>query len=212
MGPWLFSRGKPIAEGTLTTTNSRQWGRGFSAAERRECYDHAHNQAMLQLGRGFSAAESTVRNGKNAGNRMLQLGRGFSAAESLCRAVSARDYRSFNWAAAFQPRKGPMRPQESMCQCPLQLGRGFSAAESTANLDFRANSVSLQLGRGFSAAESMQAANQLIPGHDASIGPRLFSRGKLPVLVGPKAHRYASIGPRLFSRGKRTTGHVHPST
>ena len=57
------------------------------------------------------------------------------------------------------------------------------------------------MGRGFSAAESA-SHTAIFYGGDASIGPRLFSRGKHHDARDYLHDRAASIGPRLFSRGK----------
>ena len=64
----------------------------------------------------------------------------------------------------------------------------------------------LQLGRGFSAAERSASANRDPMKYPASIGPRLFSRGKARWQKDVDIAMNASIGPRLFSRGKRTCG------
>ena len=85
--------------------------------------------------------------------------------------------RSFNGAAAFQPRKVPILLQYRICssasmgprlfsrgkyilfrlftwQWVLQWGRGFSAAESRLGAHVVCGAPLLQWGRGFSAAES----------------------------------------------------------
>ena len=59
----------------------------------------------------------------------------------------------------------------------------------------------LQLGRGFSAAEST-LPDGTEAALTASIGPRLFSRGKDVSRLRGGVRHAASIGPRLFSRGK----------
>ena len=109
----------------------------------------------------------------------------------------------------------------------LQLGRGFSAAESNNQAIDTTDQTRLQLGRGFSAAERQPLATGSPLWVWASIGPRLFSRGKvvaqLLIILLSRCFNWAaafqprkamqggyirmsvftaSIGPRLFSRGK----------
>ena len=84
----------------------------------------------------------------------------------------------------------------------LQWGRGFSAAESQSRISNYLLRIVLQWGRGFSAAESRAA---LVLPHVTtytSMGPRLFSRGKLLCDGMIVCNFTASMGPRLFSRGK----------
>ena len=85
----------------------------------------------------------------------LQWGRGFSAAESGMRVVQGRGV------------------------CVLQWGRGFSAAESKQIPSWVSHTMKLQWGRGFSAAERADVQAYLKMALGASMGPRLFSRGKL---------------------------------
>ena len=180
IGPRLFSRGKPIyGIGVWRVYRASIGPRLFSRGKH-------DNRAVfvghgpLQLGRGFSAAESipsphTVSKPKAAsiGPRLfsrgklpeavlmvvsvgLQLGRGFSAAESVNTVACLLRYGM------------------------LQLGRGFSAAESPRSRSRFSGRTVLQLGRGFSAAERRTGLSQGNKEYEASIGPRLFSRGKLP--------------------------------
>jgi len=44
---------------------------------------------------------------------------------------------------------------------------------------------------------------------NASMGPRLFSRGKAVVVQAGTTNSDASMGPRLFSRGKQRRRRVH---
>ena len=82
MVPRLFSRGKPIPHPSMLHPGRLQWCRGFSAAER---YPWRFLQGYM---------------------RGLQWCRGFSAAESHIHPIALPGFRSFNGAAAFQPRKG----------------------------------------------------------------------------------------------------------
>ena len=135
---------------------------------------------LLQWGRGSSAAEGILKRLDDVLEDRLQWGRGSSAAEgwpptspSRCRASS------FNGAAALQPRKGrvgglqdqrvarfngaaALQPRkEWLIQCDgyrvfaLQWGRGSSAAEGRAVVQVQQHRVGV-----------------------ASMGPRLFSRGR----------------------------------
>ena len=65
----------------------------------------------------------------------------------------------------------------------------------------------LQWGLGFSAEESEMTARGWTGHESASMGPRLFSRGKSIDIDIPLAYQVASMGPRLFSRGKGNSGH-----
>ena len=85
--------------------------------------------------------------------------------------------RCFNWAAAFQPRKDVVCNINSMEQCCFNWAAAF------------------QPRKGGRAPRRAQNSG-------ASIGPRLFSRGKLLVPRLGRRTGEASIGPRLFSRGK----------
>ena len=105
IGPRLFSRGKPGPVTTYSFAEALQLGRGFSAAESRLDGVGGPWHEPLQLGRGFSAAESAIATPLRALKAPLQLGRGFSAAERLLWMPGAERQTSFNWAAAFQPRK-----------------------------------------------------------------------------------------------------------
>src|SRR5438552_10640870 len=84
-----------------------QWGRGF-------CRGKIHPPVLLRNIGGASMGPRLFSRGKVhvvAPQRwpyLLQWGRGFSAAESCpSRPISTSTTKSFNGAAAFQPRKGP---------------------------------------------------------------------------------------------------------
>jgi len=63
----------------------------------------------------------------------------------------------------------------------------------------------LQWGRGFSAAEGLTVAQAIAIVEEASMGPRLFSRGRALRNEGERLRISASMGPRLFSRGRKAT-------
>ena len=91
-----------------------------------------------------------------------------------------------------------------MHELALQWGRGFSAAESSAARRSRRR----QYGRfnGAAAFQPRKAAADRARAAStdaASMGPRLFSRGKRIATADDLGQRrHASMGPRLFSRGK----------
>ena len=110
--------------------------------------------------------------------------------------------RRFNGAAALQPRKVESGRRIWPTPPELQWGRGFGAAESGHKdlLDLlttpRFNgAAALQPRKGAMRLEAkLEAA--------ASMGPRLWSRGKLRSERVSGVPLAASMGPRLWSRGK----------
>ena len=181
IGPRLFSRGKQSRHTQTTRSTLASIGpRLFSRGKTFKSNDKPVNIRVLQLGRGFSAAESPGSNPSIRMTRKASIGpRLFSRGKlglavimlwPIFASIGPRLFSrgkprihfqgaitppaSFNWAAAFQPRKVSVRNTNSRTVSVLQLGRGFSAAESTnAEITVR-GTVPLQLGRGFSAAES----------------------------------------------------------
>ena len=130
MGPRLFSRGRRHAETLYCGCVELQWGRGSSAAEGTRTLTGCSICRTLQWGRGSSAAEGVAdpvrrlpgvrasmgprlfSRGRSLGQREakastpLQWGRGSSAAEGRPASGACRfARRSFNGAAALQPRK-----------------------------------------------------------------------------------------------------------
>ena len=135
--------------------------------------------------------------------QQLQWGRGSSAAEGA------------GWRST-RPASGS-----------LQWGRGSSAAEGLATAPPIFQGSQLQWGRGSSAAEGEIPAALVREEPDASMGPRLFSRGRERMRFRQPFCRFrfngaaalqprkvqcgawparvgvpASMGPRLFSRGR----------
>ena len=132
----------------------------------------------LQLGRGFSAAERTGATVKAYAPYELQLGRGFSAAERYAVDVQTTGVCGrFNWAAAFQPRKVSDVDRKTTARLKLQLGRGFSAAESMLHRQPSYPAQCFNWAAAFQPRKAGAAANATAA-LLASIGPRLFSRGK----------------------------------
>ena len=190
MGPRLFSRGRLAADVALTLPGQQlQWGRGSSAAEGAGWRSTRPASGSLQWGRGSSAAEGSrtrqqhyrlerfngaaaLQPRKGRASRApirspveLQWGRGSSAADGMEFCPLRCNFGSFNGAAALQPRKGRYPPPWSAKNQTLQWGRGSSAAEGNV----------------------CGSANHFVD--SASMGPRLFSRGRfnaergLPVSV-----------------------------
>jgi len=180
MGPRLFSRGKEArAAGAASPAAALQWGRGCSAAERVGADCIGADKLKLQWGRGCSAAESFPP-GPPWGPRRT----------------------GFNGAAAVQPRKGALPANGGRGAPMLQWGRGCSAAEREGGL---LNGAAYPSFNGAAAVQPRKehfAKNSLICCM-ASMGPRLFSRGKNRGRTMRECLNWASMGPRLFSRGKR---------
>ena len=137
------------------------------------------------------------------------------------------------WAArwpawAFHPRTGRRHVGNDDDGTPAtQLGTP-NQAQAMARPSLRAAPVAeLQWGRDFSAAEGVICVTQSRQPALASMGPRLFSRGRLLMPLMPPIDRFcfngaatfqprkgrdqqlprqllrvASMGPRLFSRGR----------
>jgi len=201
MGPRLFSRGKSGLAGASMGHRPLQWGRGCSAAERLNgrrlvhAWQGFNGAAAVQPRKDYCQHEDCTWKLASMGPRLfsrgklppppsvsytipLQWGRGCSAAERPAQADRHRGgLRSFNGAAAVQPRK-----DDALSVIVAKRSR-------------------LQWGRGCSAAERRRPALRQQPA-DASMGPRLFSRGKIHAVVSRDQLALASMGPRLFSRGK----------
>ncbi len=203
MGPRLFSRGRGEADVNHVLCDTLQWGRGSSAAEgkplaltparlhsfngaaalqpRKDGIASGHRCGLgpLQWGRGSSAAEGSAATSKTRGS-----GTCFNGAAALQprkeSGAKGRGCRKscFNGAAALQPRKAPTT---SGVTCPTTGFNGAAALQPRkveAMRRQRPSSDALQWGRGSSAAEGgrdlLVGLGQIL----ASMGPRLFSRGR----------------------------------
>src|SRR3990172_564718 len=89
---------------------------------------------------------------------------------------------------------------------PLQWGRGFSAAERGANVTNRGQESAASMGPRLFSRGKQYVKDQTEAVCLASMGPRLFSRGKDVGAALAEIRDRASMGPRLFSRGKETCG------
>ena len=189
--------------------------------------------ATLQWGRGCSAAEGRPQMLMAVTHEWLQWGRGCSAAEGRC--VALHRHQPFD--ASMGPRLFS-RGRDAGTDCGRRRGRGFNGAAAVQPRKARRASVlasnrcPLQWGRGCSAAEGWEKPYICLVGGRASMGPRLFSRGRpggagrrggrparfngaaavQPRKVGPRALAMirvgaASMGPRLFSRGRPVVTH-----
>ena len=181
-----------------------QWGRGSSAAEITRALSTMHDQSVLQWGRGSSAAEMTNMWSSTSGVYCpLQWGRGSSAAEMrFSKPASVTWVQGFNGAAALQPRKSfHLQPERELDE-RLQWGRGSSAAEIEWPQYFLSVEGEASMGPRLFSRGNGVPADQTVSLFVASMGPRLFSRGNHSQrgrIVNGEYH--ASMGPRLFSRG-----------
>ena len=124
----------------------------------------------------------------------------FSRGKYHARPAHPMRNRCFNGAAAFQPRK--VFPGPKLNGNPgLQWGRGFSAAESIRVLIY-AGSYRCFNGAAAFQPRKVTSASTGAMSATASMGPRLFSRGKDDKYLHIVQAIEASMGPRLFSRGK----------
>ena len=139
----------------------------------------------------FSRGNSGERSGRELA-RLASMGpRLFSRGNAQAARAPVLRRRGFNGAAAFQPRKCGVPWVHPAILYTLQWGRGFSAAE---------------IGLHLNGDEALW---------DASMGPRLFSRGNefFPARDFPIAARFngaAAFPPRKFvapdSQGTPETG------
>jgi len=258
MGPRLFSRGKVMNLASVTESKLLQWGRGCSAAERVGRRPLLPFLRKLQWGRGCSAAESSTHDVARVGTQRasmgprlfsrgkvgyvgddrrtgpLQWGRGCSAAESAAGAVRNGGL----VRASMGPRlfsRGKSMPRDSA----RQTWTCFNGAAAVQPRKAHRASRSSSTRSGFNGAAAVQPRKVPIVGiavresRLASMGPRLFSRGKnhSPMLhpplfsfngaaaVQPRkgavvdvvlGGSQASMGPRLFSRGKEVRHQAFP--
>ena len=217
MGPRLFSRGMLVsAARTPIWPASLQWGRGCSAAEcgcasgcrrkRPGCFNGAAAvqprnagesitvslvEQTLQWGRGCSAAECLHQHQLCVGRLLASMGpRLFSRGMDGRFVLRIQAEYGFNGAAAVQPRNGCLGFLKINLLGLLQWGRGCSAAECARKAAFVLLLETLQWGRGCSAAEWTAKRGPFPTSGNASMGPRLFSRGmsallhQTPTIVG----------------------------
>ena len=203
MGPRLFSRGR----GGLAVYKTSEWlasmGPRLFSRGRVTNTPTALSAGALQWGRGSSAAE----------------GQGQQGTDTLPGGASMGP-RLFS-----RGRYGVLPATVQFWE--LQWGRGSSAAEGLATAPPIFQGSQLQWGRGSSAAEGEIPAALVREEPDASMGPRLFSRGRERMRFRQPFCRFrfngaaalqprkvqcgawparvgvpASMGPRLFSRGR----------
>ena len=162
----------------------------------------------------------------------LQWGRGSSAAEGRSTWTAGNRTTSFNGAAALQPRKAGRGWTSPVPIAGLQWGRGSSAAEGHSVLVLPLTASCFN-GAAALQPRKAQGVELGLRHRCASMGPRLFSRGRVRVCNQVPLERQllqwgrgssaaegcdwhaagctaecASMGPRLFSRGR---GRKHTS-
>ena len=240
MGPRLFSRGRRHAETLYCGCVELQWGRGSSAAEGTRTLTGCSICRTLQWGRGSSAAEGVAdpvrrlpgvrasmgprlfSRGRSLGQREakastpLQWGRGSSAAEGRPASGACRfARRSFNGAAALQPRKASWeRP-------PSGIPAGFNGAAALQPRKAAGESVAAGKDKSFNGAAALQPRKGVPLCRFSSIGWVLLQWGRGSSAaegtyrVHLRVRSAASMGPRLFSRGRmvrRRTAVSSPSS
>ncbi len=108
----------------------------------------------------------------------------------------------FNGAATWKSRKAtnwnPHGPRPSK----LQWGRDLEVAERTPNSVAASLTVNASMGPRLGSRGKVHVSLAVATIKIASMGPRLGSRGKGPVYLRPLVSEVASMGPRLGSRGK----------
>ena len=182
MGPRLFNRGKEFGGGPIDYgTYPLQWGRGYSTAERRWRGDirqstcKRFNGAAVIQPRKVAAWKAGAMIGYDASMGPRLFNRGKTAPENR-RGLSMPT--GFNGAAVIQPRKVPPKPKR---RSPWTCFNGAAV---------------IQPRKG--SWEQSRSVHQCA----ASMGPRLFNRGKPVMVHHPGMVHAASMGPRLFNRGK----------
>ena len=202
MGPRPDGRGKssPMTC-TSSTRNTRQWGRGQTAAERIWRGIATPSGRKRQWGRGQTAAESRDRNGHDHVARLASMGPRPDG-RGKTRLVAARAWPArVNGAAARRPRKVP-----SVGGC---AGRAISVNGAAAR---RPRKVAYGAAGGVASLASMgprpdgrgkpHPSRRRMRGPRASMGPRPDGRGKLGGVPRMPAGVVASMGPRPDGRGK----------
>src|SRR3990172_6644229 len=181
MGPRMFIRGNKVAETRLTSSAGGFNGAADVHPRKRAATDGHPNTTVLQWGRGCSSAETLYRVAMLPRFAGLQWGRGCSSAET------------------------GVAPGILQVDAELQWGRGCSSAETAVGKSIVEDSLLLQWGRGCSSAETrasrriaqrwkrFNGAADVHPRKQdvydafcrralvASMGPRMFIRGNLPV-------------------------------
>ena len=202
MGPRLFSRGEFMLAAAPAHADTLQWGRGFSAAERRTrrrgCATTAsfNGAAAFQPRRDRGVRLDRRPRRASMGPRLFSRGEGRAGSIRRKRIGASMGPRLFSRGEFKSPKKYVKAPEASMgprlfsrgethgdatvseLREALQWGRGFSAAERIELMDDLRRTYALQWGRGFSAAESVFSIRTVYGHTRASMGPRLFSRGE----------------------------------
>ena len=184
MGPRLFSRGRTSRAPYVTGPIHASMGPRLFSRGRRLTQRLTFPSSLASMGpRLFSRGRLRGRHGPHHDRLTLQWGRGSSAAEGSFVIL--------------------LESPENV----LQWGRGSSAAEGKKLVSYVAGSAPLQWGRGSSAAEGRGPADHLQGRHPASMGPRLFSRGRAAVVSTPEVvvtsfNGAADLQPRKGPKGQ----------
>ena len=179
MGPRPNGRGKlPLIGLPSDGPPERQWGRGQTAAERREPWNCAYCRSSVN-----GAAAKRPRKATRPARR-------FSRSSGV------------NGAAAKRPRKEDAGAVVAPAKVVRQWGRGQTAAESAEMTPNRVGGAASMgprpNGRGKRGAGAARPERK-----HASMGPRPNGRGKHQPLCGAGALNQASMGPRPNGRGKK---------
>ncbi len=204
MGPRLGSRGKDRGGSRKGKVLVLQWGRDLEVAE----------SVLISLGvrsfpTGFNGAATwKSRKGSRDRSRHSCLTSFNGAATWKSRKVGQSNRvtlmpSSFNGAATWKSRKGPRRNRGP---CKKISFNGAATWKSRKGSGRRSHQFELRSFNGAATWKSRKEFRHLEPlanWMQASMGPRLGSRGKTMYNVFPEPRIRASMGPRLGSRGKR---------
>ncbi len=159
-----------------------QWGRDLEVAESRDCrWLAGFDGRLLQWGRDLEVAESRKEWHLHAHLDNASMGPRLGSRGKLrLHELPSRKRTSFNGAATWKSRKAK-----------LPKGRGYERPSFNGAATWKSRKDGKEVEARFR--------------DDASMGPRLGSRGKRErIQTGSRLH-HASMGPRLGSRGKIRT-------
>ena len=206
-GAAAFQPRKPQSKGAKGRHRQRlQWGRGFSAAETGGNPTGNSPTLPLQWGRGFSAAETPRRlvsrhlgvlrfNGAAAfqPRKLVHIDPVIPNAHRFNGAAAFQPRKhdprrdqplgrgSFNGAAAFQPRKRESRRYVTPGTARFNGAAAFQPRKLAGDAGQYAGSPGFNGAAAFQPRKPEQQTTALTTALDASMGPRLFSRGNDPL-------------------------------
>jgi len=207
MGPRLESRGEGVQHGsTASPCKVLQWGRGSKAAESSRGGVRLPVIKCASMGpRLESRGELGPASGGPVQRKALQWGRGSKAAERMVMVTVSAACTALQWGRGSKAAERGVRSQ-SPARCPSAGFNGAAARKPRRAPPIKVNAVSVKeasMGprlesRGEKALPQIQTALT-----KASMGPRLESRGEKKYVTPSKKINWASMGPRLESRGER---------